>query len=137
MMKTLKAIRLLVCGDRKWTDRRAIEECISGFGEITMIIEGEAPGADTLARLFAVAKDIPVKSCPADWKRYGRAAGPIRNVQMLEEGQPDVVLAFHKDIARSRGTRDMVNRAVQARIPVYLYNGVTLELVQKVTPRQK
>lgn len=51
------------------------------------------------------------KGFPADWKRYGKAAGPIRNQQMIDEGKPDLVLAFHENINESRGTKDMVARA--------------------------
>jgi hypothetical protein len=55
---------------------------------------------------------------PAQWHKYGRAAGPIRNQQMLAEGKPDLVLAFHDDIDGSRGTKDMVNRARRAGVKV-------------------
>ncbi|HVM95122.1 MAG TPA: hypothetical protein VMT89_01980, partial [Candidatus Acidoferrales bacterium] len=50
----------------------------------------------------------------ADWRRNGRAAGPIRNQQMLTEGKPDLVVAF----PGGRGTRDMVNKAKAANVAV-------------------
>ena len=55
---------------------------------------------------------------PADWIRHGRAAGPIRNEQMLREGCPDLVVAFHDDPGLGRGTADMVRRALAAGVPV-------------------
>ncbi len=64
-----------------------------------------------------------VKACeysfieyPADWKRYGRAAGRIRNALMLEYEKPDLVIAFHEDLSTSRGTLDMLKRAKLAGI---------------------
>jgi hypothetical protein len=79
-----------------------------------VVIEGEARGADTIAREEAEKLGLTVERYPADWARYGRAAGPIRNKQMLVEGRPDFVLAFSADIERSRGTRNMVDQAIKA-----------------------
>jgi hypothetical protein len=50
---------------------------------------------------------VPVIEFPANWKVYGRAAGPIRNMKMLLEGKPDLVVAFPGGI----GTADMVKKA--------------------------
>jgi hypothetical protein len=77
-------------------------------------IEGEAKGADSLARDVALELGFKVLSFPADWDKYHRAAGPIRNRQMLTEGKPDLVLAFHQDLTRSKGTKNMVTLARRA-----------------------
>lgn len=82
--------------------------------DITTIIEGEAKGADTLARLFGETIGIPVEKYPADWSKHGKAAGPIRNKQMLDEGKPDLVIAFM--FPDSRGTANMVKQAEKAGI---------------------
>ena len=114
-------MRLLVCGDRKWSDKAAIEREIRRFMHADgglVVIEGEARGADLLAREVADELEIPVLTFPADWVKYGRAAGPIRNTQMLKEGKPDRVLAFHANILLSKGTKNMVAQAKQAGIPV-------------------
>ena len=66
-----------------------------------------------------------VLAFPADWDKYHKAAGHIRNQQMLTEGKPTLVLAFHHDLARSKGTKDMVRRALKAGLAVYL-NGVQI-----------
>jgi DNA-binding MurR/RpiR family transcriptional regulator len=58
-------------------------------------------------------------SYPADWEAYGKAAGPIRNQRMLDEGKPDLVIAF-SDLPTTSGTYDMIKRAKAAGIPVYL-----------------
>jgi len=115
-------VRLLICGDRNWSDGNAIREVIKSFNP-TIIIEGEAKGADTLARLSANAMGIETLKFPADWQKYGRAAGPIRNSQMLKEGNPDVVVGFHYKIDESKGTRDMLTRAKRAGKATYIFNG--------------
>lgn len=90
--------------------------------EIRVVIEGEAPGADTLAKEWARSQQLLVEPYPADWASFGRAAGPIRNQQMIDEGRPTHAFAFY-DVPRiqSRGTADMVRRLKKA--------GVTLEEV--------
>lgn len=73
------------------------------------IISGMAPGADTLAVEFAEFYGIPLMKFPADWKKYGNGAGPLRNTKMLDEGKPHVVVGFL--MSDSRGTRDMLTKA--------------------------
>lgn len=88
--------------------------------DIRCIIEGEARGADTLARKYAERHKIHVLPFPAQWDLHGKAAGPIRNTEMLRVGKPDLVIAFMaKD---SRGTKNMVSQAEKAGIPVYVVN---------------
>lgn len=113
-------MRVLVCGDRHWCDGHAIMEEIRRFNP-TVLIHGDARGADTLASEAALALEIPIEAYPAQWEKYGRAAGPIRNKQMLDEGKPDLVLAFHADLEKSRGTKNMVNQARKAGIPVRVF----------------
>lgn len=123
---------MLICGDRHWIDYRFIylwikvlaknheevhhilKDYPSGM-EPLMIIEGEADGVDMMARVAAEQLGIEVLKFPANWKLHGKAAGPIRNQQMLDEGKPDLVMAFHDDIEHSKGTRDMIRRARKAR----------------------
>lgn len=114
-------MRILVCGDRNWTDEATILRRLEEYRPIArevVVIHGAARGADTLGRAIAEGLGYRILGFPANWRRYGRAAGPIRNQQMLDEGRPDLVLAFHNDIQNSRGTRDMVARARLAGIPV-------------------
>jgi hypothetical protein len=58
-----------------------------------------------------------VVAVPAQWDTYGPAAGPIRNKQMLDLG-PDLVIAFHNDLSKSRGTVNTVREAKRRGIPV-------------------
>lgn len=108
-------MRLLVCGSRDFTDSEFLVKMLNDIDAIygvKTVIEGEAPGADTLARMWAEANKIEVERYPADWKHLGRAAGPIRNRKMLDEGKPDLVVAFPKTtLANSKGTANMVTQA--------------------------
>jgi hypothetical protein len=114
-------MKVLVCGSRYWDNSNIVSAVLDEENDnqpFTLVIEGEASGADTMGREWAEARGIPVLPFPANWEKYGKAAGPIRNQQMLDEGQPDFVIAFTHDIEKSRGTRDMVSRAMKADIPV-------------------
>lgn len=83
-------------------------------GPISTLIEGGATGADAIAREWAECHpEVEHVRVDADWERHGKAAGPTRNVIMLRVHKPDLVLAFHKDLHRSKGTRDMVIRALK------------------------
>jgi SLOG family YspA-like protein len=112
--------RVLVCGDRHWRDNDLlICELNSLLSEDEMwVIAGGARGADTLAVLWALGRGCGYTVFPAEWDRYGKAAGPRRNAQMLDEGKPDLVIAFHDNIEASRGTKDMVKRAKRAGVPI-------------------
>ena len=103
--------RILICGDRNWTDVETIENFISSLPPDTVIIHGNSRGADKIAERKAKEHGLTVKGYSADWNRYGRAAGPIRNKRMLLEGRPDRVVAFHNDLSKSRGTADMLRQA--------------------------
>lgn len=102
-------MKVLVCGGRDYTDYKTLCAWLDMVW-ITQLIEGGAPGADTLAGIYAGDRRIPVRIfniTKADWDKYGNGAGPRRNQQMLDATHPDLVVAFpgHK------GTLDMVTRA--------------------------
>ncbi len=97
-----------------------------------MVISGAARGADHIAARVAFEEGFDVVEFPAQWKKFGRKAGPIRNQQMLDEGKPTFVFAFSLDILQSKGTLDMVTRATQAGVPVVLFNGREYRMVKSV-----
>lgn len=118
--------RVLVCGSRDWSDPMAIQltlERLDAVHGIEAVIHGDCRGADRAAGQWARdTRWVSLLVFPADWERYGRRAGPIRNRQMITEGQPTMVLAFHPDLENSRGTKDMVRAAKDAGLPVYLFD---------------
>lgn len=123
MMKKVYMLNIIVCGDRKWKDYDAIlltmSQLKSSLGSF-LVIEGEAQGADTFARHAAKYLDLQWQEYPANWALYNRAAGPIRNTQMLREGKADAVIAFHNNLQGSKGTKNMVEQAIKAGLPVWV-----------------
>lgn len=115
-------MRILVTGGREYTDWWAVDQVLTRIweheaGRYVVLIHGAARGADSCAARWARTGgpgEIDVEAYPADWKRYGRGAGPVRNQQMLDEGKPDLVVAFPGGV----GTADMVRRAKRAGVEV-------------------
>lgn len=116
-------MRVLVCGSR-WYDNQPMVDVVLDYLcpnlGATTIIEGEARGADLMARNWAQERGVTFEPYPAEWSQYGRRAGPIRNQKMLVEGKPDMVVAFHENISESAGTADMLSRVEDADIPYFL-----------------
>ena len=121
--------RLLICGDRFWRNYPRIFVCVQAAhssDKIDVVIEGECRGADKMGRRAAeealgfTVEAGTILPFPAKWSVYHNAAGPIRNQQMLDEGKPTEVWAFHNDLEHSTGTRDMVRRALKAGLIVWL-----------------
>lgn len=110
-------MRILVCGHREFDDWNLLnttlgpylENWISNPTDGLVIIEGEAKGADFLARVWAKYNGVTFEAYPADWTTYGKAAGPIRNKQMLVEGKPNLVIAFLSK--GSIGTANMIKQS--------------------------
>jgi hypothetical protein len=110
---------VLICGDRRWTDWVTIWRFIEGLSQSTVILEGGCSGADRIANRLAMALARPVITDEAEWGKYGFAAGPIRNRKMLDRG-PSLVVAFHNNINKSRGTKNCIEEARRRGIPVWV-----------------
>ncbi len=114
-------VKVLVCGGRDFRDQenlyRVLDRLSKDWGPDVTIIEGDARGADRMAGYWARRHGHTDMKFRADWQSHGRAAGPIRNQQMLDEG-PDMVVAF----PGGRGTADMVRRARAAGVFVLSIN---------------
>lgn len=114
-------MRVLVCGGRDYTNSSKVWSEMdrvrrtAAHGAL-VVIQGGARGADEIVRDWCRHHEVPYDNYPADWKTHGKAAGPIRNQRMIDEGKPDLVVAF----PGGRGTADMVKRATAARIQVIL-----------------
>ena len=114
MIKT----RVLVCGSRYWKDYRKIYNTLGTLdSKKTIIVHGACKGADQLAGIAAKALGMEVEEYPADWDKYGKAAGPIRNVQMAETGI-NHGFAFHENYDKSKGTKHMVSELKKRNVPV-------------------
>ncbi len=119
--------RILVCGGRTYSDGPALIAEIQKHCEWTepddfgntlptgiVIIHGRARGADDIADQWAVNNDIPIEEYPAKWDLLGKRAGIIRNIEMLEQSKPDLVIATKG----GDGTAHMVGIARRAGITV-------------------
>ena len=117
---TLIIMRIIIAGSRYFDDYVFLEEqvndiLITEFILPTEFISGGAPGVDTLGEQYAKKHGWNVKRFPADWNKYGRAAGPIRNRQMAEYG--DILIAFD---AGGNGTKSMIQEMRKARKKVFV-----------------
>ena len=106
----------IVCGSRDWNDRTKIQVMMEKlkYEGYKTIIEGEARGADTMARQEALKLGMHVVAMPAKWQLYGKSAGMKRNQEMLDK-KPDLVLAFDMG---TPGTANMIAIAKQANVQV-------------------
>lgn len=110
-------MRVLVCGGRNYDDpaevfARLEERWHRSKHDCMIVLQGGATGADKFARHWCSTTSVPYINYPANWTMYGKAAGPIRNQRMIDEGKPDLVIAF----PGGKGTADMVRRAKAAGI---------------------
>ena len=110
--------RIAVTGGGNYADAAELDRILTAVDKkhtIACLIQGGAPGADTLAADWARERGIPVTTFPADWTTHGKAAGPIRNEKMLREGDVHAVVAFKgRD-----GTQNCVDTARKMGIPVW------------------
>lgn len=109
--------RVLVCGGRRYGERATVFDALDRIHTsepISIIIHGGAPGADRLAAAWATGRCVSSVCVPADWERFGRGAGPMRNTAMLVDWTPDLVVAF----PGGAGTADMVGKAERGGIRV-------------------
>lgn len=112
-------MRVLVTGGRNYADSTRVWEALACLRP-SVVIHGDARGADTHAahwclREASLDHGVEAEVYRPNWV-LGPSAGPLRNQRMLDEGNPDLVLAF----PGGRGTRDMVERARKADVPVLL-----------------
>lgn len=115
--------RVLITGSRNWSDEWAIAEVLAievkkahlDGGDV-VIVHGDCPtGADRIAQDICDRSGIATERHPADWNKHGKAAGPIRNQEMVDSGV-DICYAFSK--GGSRGTKDCKARASAAGVEV-------------------
>lgn len=113
--------KVICAGDRHWRDRNFIEIELGKLPSGSVIITGDCRGADALVAECAAELGLTCWIYEAEWDKYGRAAGPIRNQAMIDENRDaDLFMAFHDNVKKSKGTRDCARRASAAGIPTRL-----------------
>lgn len=110
-------MRVIVCGSRGWNNRKRIARALAALPPDSVIVHGDARGADRIAAEEAGKLGLEVESHPAMWDQVGRRAGPLRNEEMARLGA-DHCLAFWD--GRSKGTGDMIERAMRHLIPIHI-----------------
>ena len=100
-------MKVVIAGSRTFIDYAVLRErcdIILDGEDVEAILCGECRGADMMGKDYALERGIDVESYPADWKKYGRAAGAIRNKQMAQNA--DLLIAFWD--GKSKGTKMMI-----------------------------
>jgi hypothetical protein len=108
--------KVIIAGGRDFQDYELLaRKCDMLFSnrKPTAIISGLARGADLLGKQYAEERGIPVLEFPANWNKYGKAAGFFRNRQMLNAA--DALVAFWD--GRSHGTKHMIDIAAEQGLP--------------------
>ena len=122
----MTGIRFIVCGGRNYANRamitRVLLRATSGATSGAVLVHGDALGADTLAAEIWDSWGGVTEPHPANWAKYGKSAGPIRNREMASLGA-HFLIAF----PGGRGTDDMIKAAVEANIPVLKVAGGTCD----------
>jgi len=85
---------------------------------ITSVISGTARGADKHGETWANTNNILIKRFPADWNKYGKAAGHIRNKLMADNA--DSLIAVWN--GTSKGTESMIKYAKDSGLELFVYN---------------
>lgn len=112
-------MKTIIAGSRTCLDYALLcDTVIKSRFEITEVVSGKAPGADTLGEQWAVNNSIPIKEFPANWKKFGNKAGPLRNQEMADYAEALLALWDGK----SHGTSDMIDRAIKRHLRVYIKN---------------
>lgn len=124
-------MKVIIAGSRNYKDNKFIfseldkiltQEYFHEYGEdngnilCDEIISGGARGVDTCSKHYAIYNKVKYREFKADWKTHGKSAGPIRNEEMAKEG--DMLIAFWD--GRSKGTKDMIDRAFKNKLKIYI-----------------
>jgi hypothetical protein len=130
-------VRVIVTGSRDWPFPmevyRALTDLVTEAGEWLepdeygntlpahsfVVVHGDCPtGADSAADDWCISEWVKPERHPADWNNHGKAAGFIRNKEMVDLGA-DLILAFQKN--KSKGTQHTIDLARKAGIEVRVY----------------
>lgn len=116
-------MKCIIAGGRKFKDAILLKKEVDDFRDthdITEIVSGHALGADSLGEAYANFYGIKLTIFKADWDTYGRAAGPIRNKQMIDYA--DAIIVFWD--GKSRGTKNDIDLAKE--------KGIILKIVRYI-----
>ena len=114
-------MKIIIAGSRTFTDYKKLSEVCDQFlqdqTDIEIVSGAYYKGADKLGEQYAKERGFKITQFPADWKRFGRAAGPKRNEQMANYA--DSLIAFWD--GKSKGTKHMIDLAKGSNLKIYIY----------------
>lgn len=124
----MQEFRVIIAGSRKYNDYTTLKaKCdyllsrkLTDPDCKVIIVSGGATGVDTLGERYASERGLDVERHPADWDKYGRAAGPKRNAEMADIA--DALIAFPKAGEENRGTLNMIQTARNKGLLVRVVN---------------
>jgi len=115
-------MKVIVAGSRTFNDYDMMKSVLKKFEQevslITEIVSGGAKGADSCGEVYALENHIKLTIMNADWDRYGKSAGIMRNAKMADYG--DCLLAFWDE--ESSGTKNMIQQMRKRRKPLQIIN---------------
>ena len=116
----METYKVIIAGGRDFVDYNLLREKVNNIlidKRLThkiVIVSGCARGADTLGIRYASENIFDVDKYPADWDKYGKKAGYMRNVEMAENA--DALIAFWD--GKSKGTKHMIDIATERNLPI-------------------
>ena len=111
-------MKTIIAGGRNVTEADILESALDELPwQISEVVSGGAKGVDQMGEEWAERNGVPVKQFKADWKTYGRAAGPKRNEQMADYGE--ALLAIWD--GKSKGTANMIKNAEKQGLTVHVF----------------
>jgi len=113
-------MKVIIAGSRGVTDYGIIALAVYNAEiigiDITEVVSGTAAGVDRLGEQYALAHDIKIKKFPANWNKYNKQAGYIRNKEMAEYADASIIIWDGK----SKGTKHMINLSEEYKLLNYL-----------------
>ena len=131
--------RILISGDRNWHDVNRMLEAFEHFhiSKDDVVINGAARGADLISSFIAMDAGIKYEEFPANWDKFGKAAGHIRNLEMLDTN-PDLVIVFHDTLFFSKGSKHCAQEALKRNIKTYLVTSTDIQdLIEVINDKDK
>jgi hypothetical protein len=117
-------MRVLITSDPNWEcrplSRQIIGRLTRKYGSKIIIVHGDGNGVDQAFAIESREGNVTAEAHPAKWE-LGKRAGPLRNTEMIAT-KPVFVIAIHRGLARSKGTKDCVKQALAVGLRVYLFD---------------
>jgi hypothetical protein len=112
-------MKTIIAGTRTFTDYNVLVEVIKNCNfKISTVLCGGARGVDLLGERYAIFNSIPIEYYYADWEKFKKSAGYIRNAEMLKHA--DCLIALWD--TKSNGTKNMIDISLKKKIPVIVHN---------------